>query len=633
MRVPQPLLLLGLFLCLHTTIFSQNWEDVISSISLDIDDDIDEDNLNILEDLYHNKFNINEITEEEASQLFFLSDFEQQSLVYYVRHSGPLFSLYELQFVFGLPIEKAKLISLFCFAKPQSKQMSIEELIQKGEHILATTTSIINVKNDVYKDYYGYEGNSCKEVIRYRFQSINTLYWGITLKKDVGESFTLKKGFDSQSMYVQIKNRGTLANLVVGDYKVSIGQGLLLSQGGSFVSSMEQSGGTQSVVLTKHSATSEYTFSRGVGATFCIGKMQITPFISMRKLDGKIKADTTFPFTIQKTGYHRTKSEIGNKKQINYRLIGIHNQLNLNRLRIGCAIVNHTFSKDSVTASITNGSIFYNYFYRHFRMYGECSIDEKCKLAVIQGTQYMLSEESMISTSLRFYQNDYQSFMSSASSNEEIAWSHSLRFSGIKSCNLYINNNLYVKPKGNTSTTPPIKGDVLKLKIENKTYSGVTSYYQYSVSSQTSESAVGMDQKQTHKLYSSFPISDKLQIKLSAQLSKQDSKYGILLYEDLVWKVKNSFSLSTRFAQFDAPYDNRLYAWEDDVMYVFSNSQYFYSGGYFYVVSKWKINEHWIAHIKISQCRYSDKYDLPKTYDLYEDERKIKANIMFQFTL
>lgn len=633
MRVPQPLLLLGLFLCLNTTIFSQNWEDVISSISFDLDDDISEDELSALEDLYYNKVNINEITEDEASQMFFLSDFEQQSLVYYVEHNGPLFSLYELQFVLGLPIEKAKMISLFCFAKPQSKQMTIEELIQKGEHIFASTTSTTNIKNDTYKDYYNYEGNPCKEVFRYRFQSFNALYWGITLKKDMGESFNLKKGFDSQSMYVQIKNRGSLANLVLGDYKVSIGQGLLLSQGSTFVSSIEQSGGTQSVVLSKHSATSEYTFSRGVGATYNIGNFQVTPFISVRKLDGKIKNDSIFPFTIQKTGYHRTNSEIANKKQIDYRVFGIHNQLNLNRLRIGCAVVKQDFSKDSVKTSILNGSIFYNYFYRHFRTYGECAIDEKWKLAVAQGIQYVLNEEFLISSTLRYYQSDYQSFMSSVSSNEELGWTQSLRFSGIKSCNLYVNNDLSVNPNGNSTTHNPIKKDVLKLKIIKKTYSGITSYYQYSVSSQISESITGVGQKQTHKLYSSFPINEKLQLKLSIQLSKQGSKLGILLYEDLVWKLKNSFSVSTRFAQFDAPYDNRLYAWEDDVMYVFSNSQYFYSGVYFYIVSKWKINKHWLAHFKFSHCCYSDKYELPETYDLYGCGSKVKANILIQFSI
>ncbi len=633
MRVSQYLLLLGLFLCLNIPIFSQNWEDVIASISIDIDGDISEDELSTLEDLYYNKFNINEITEDEASQMFFLSDFEQQSLVYYVKHNGPLFSLYELQFVLGLSIEKAKMISLFCFVKPQAKQMSVEELIQKGEHVFASTTSTTNMKNDSYMDYYNYEGNSCKEVFRYRFQSFNTLYWGITLKKDMGESFNLKKGFDSQSMYVQIKNRGKLANLVLGDYKVSIGQGLLLSQGGSFVSSIEQSSGMQAVVLTKHSATSEYMFSRGIGATYSIGNIQVTPFISVRALDGKIKNDTIFPFTIQKTGYHRTNSEIANKKQIDYQLLGIHNQLNLKRLRIGCAIVKHGFSKDSVKASILNGSVFYNYFYRHFRAYGECAIDEKCNLAVVQGVQYVLNEELLFSSTLRYCQDDYQSFMSSASSNEEFGWTQSLRFSGIKGCNLYVNNDLFINPKGNSTTYNPVKKDVLKLKIIKKAYSGITSYYQYSVTSQLSEIIDGIGQKQTHKLYSSFPINNKLQLKLSVQLSKQDSEFGILLYEDLVWKLRNSFSISTRFAQFDASYDNRLYAWEDDVMYVFSNSQYFYSGVYFYLVSKWKINEHCIAHFKISHCRYTDKYELPETYDLYESGSKIKANILLQFSI
>ena len=194
-------------------------------------------------------------------------------------------------------------------------------------------------------------------------------------------------------------------------------------------------------------------------------------------------------------------------------------------------------------------------------------------------------------------------------------------------------NKLYGEQISIDNSVKFVLKDVLKLKIIKKTYSGITSYYQYSVSSQISESITGVGQKQTHKLYSSFPINEKLQLKLSIQLSKQGSKLGILLYEDLVWKLKNSFSVSTRFAQFDAPYDNRLYAWEDDVMYVFSNSQYFYSGVYFYIVSKWKINKHWLAHFKFSHCCYSDKYELPETYDLYGCGSKVKANILIQFSI
>lgn len=635
MRVSQSLLLLLLLLCINKSLFSQNWEDVVASISSDVSEDISEDGLNTLEDLYNNKFNVNEVTEDELSQLVFLSDFERQSIAYFVLHSGPLLSVYELQFVLGLPLEKAKLVSLFCYAKPPSKPMSVSELIQKGEHTFASTTSLMNVNNDAYKEYYKYEGSPSKEVFRYRFQSYNDLFWGITLKKDMGESFKLKNGFDSQSMYVQLKHRGNFSNLIVGDYKVSIGQGLILSQGSSIVNSIEQSGGVQSFVLSKHSSTSEYLFSRGFGATYSKGNLQITPFVSERKLDGKIKNDTIFPFTIQKTGYHRSESEVEDKSNIRHRLIGLHSQLNMNRLHIGCAVVNHKFEKDSVSSYMTNASLFGNYFYRHFRSYGEFAVDDSFKFATIYGMQCMVSEELLTSTTVRYCQDGYTSFMSSAPSNEERGWTNFVRFSGIKGCNLYINNDLFVKPNGTTTIHVPVKGDVLRVKISKKSYSGITSYYQCSISTQTTKTDDGykMEQGWTHKLYSSFPITNNLQLKFAVQLSKQAQGEGVLLYEDLVYKVTKSLCLSSRIALFDAPYENRLYAWEDDVMYVFSSSQYFYSGTYFYLVSKWKINKHWQFHIKISHCHYDNKYILPETYDLYNNERKIKANIMLQFAI
>ena len=148
----------------------------------------------------------------------------------------------------------------FCYAGPLSRSKPIEQLLREGRHVVASNTSLTNVKNDDYKESNNYQGGAQKEVLRYRFQSYNSLFCGVTLKKDKGEAFSLREGFDSQSMYVQIKNRGVLSNLIVGDYKVSIAQGLMLSQGFSMANSLEQSGGVQSYVLSKHSSTSSFCF-------------------------------------------------------------------------------------------------------------------------------------------------------------------------------------------------------------------------------------------------------------------------------------------------------------------------------------------------------------------------------------
>ena len=107
-----------------------------------------------------------------------------------------------------------------------------------------------------------------------------------------------------------------------------------------------------------------------------------------------------------------------------------------------------------------------------------------------------------------------------------------------------------------------------------------------------------------------------------------------MVYEDVLYKPENrSFSLSARFAQFDASYENRLYAWEDDVQYAFSSSQYFYAGTYWYVLLKWKPTSNINLQTKLMQTNYSDKYELPESYDLYKDNRKLAVNVLVQISL
>ncbi|MCQ2959069.1 MAG: hypothetical protein MJ198_02650 [Bacteroidales bacterium] len=644
MRMPRsPIIFISIFilcLCMSLSCFSQDWDDILPLIESENDGENTDDEYSFLEDLYHSKLNLNELTEEDCSTFIFLSDFEKQSLLYYVEHNKPLFSVYELQFVLGLPKEKAFLLSQFCVVKPIEEKLSLSELIKKGKHIFACNTSFVNVSGKEYSSYYNYAGGAQKEVVRYRFQSENSLYWGITLKKDKGENLSLKNGFDSQSFYVQLKKHGLISNIVLGDYKVSIAQGLTLSQGGSFGNSLEQSGVVQNAVLSKYSSTSEYAFSRGFGATINCNRLKVTPFISYRRLDGKIKDDTNFPFTINKTGYHRTIAEIENKKQISYSMIGCHTMYEWNRLRIGISALQHSFSKDSVSAKIRNASVFYNYFHRHLRLYGEYALDGNLNFATIHGMQYALSDEVQLSQSLRNYSSRYESFMSSAQGKQstagnELGWTINVRITTGSRTTLYISNDLFSMPTERTLMKYPTKGNTLRVKYWYKTFTGLSAYYQCSYVNQTEKNEDGFELsgKYSHKIYVSYPIRKDLQLKTSLLYVFKSEEGGLMLYSDVVWKPLKTLSFSCRFAQFNAAYENRLYAWEDDVMYMFSNAQYYYSGTYWYFLTKYKIGNHFIAQLKLSQTQYSDDYELPDSYDLYPEHRKLNCNILLQIEL
>ena len=163
-------------LCMPTLCRSQEWETMLSSV-LDSDVEYSEDDISGLEELYNHKINVNDLTEDDCNVLFFLSDFEKQSLLFYVSHNAPLYSIYELQYVLGLPLEKSRLLSCFLSVAPVSKMKSVEDLIAGGKHVFASTFTFMNVDTDEYKDYYHYAGGATKHVLRYRFQYYNSLYW------------------------------------------------------------------------------------------------------------------------------------------------------------------------------------------------------------------------------------------------------------------------------------------------------------------------------------------------------------------------------------------------------------------------------------------------------------------------
>lgn len=641
-RVPWSFIsLVYICLCVSLTCYAQDWDEVLYAVVGEASDEVSDEEIAVLEELFSHKCNLNELTEPDCQQFFFLTEFEKRSLLFYVEHNKPLLSVYELQNVLGLPLEKARLLALFCVAEPVKPRKSLSDFLDDGTHLFSVQSTVNAVSNDEYKSENGYQGGANKEIVRYRFQSHNELYVGFTLKKDMGERLTFRDGFDSRSAYIQKKNTGVFSNIVLGDYLLNIGQGLIASQGGFGGSSIEQAGGKQSYVLTKHSSSSEFAYFRGFGATIKLKQIQITPFFSQRKLDGKISDKKDFPFTIQKTGYHRTESECATKQAIDYSVVGTHLQFETQRLRVGFAVLQHRFSKDSVDYAVRNASFMYNYCKRHVRLYGECAFDTHFRFATIHGLQYSLTDGALFSTNVRLYQYEFQSFNASAEGRQsavenEVGWRSNLKLTLSQNVTLILDNDLFAMPHERTTMRVPTQGDVVRMKLSYVRMSFLSAYYQYSLTTQMQKAETGFEMCRKRKhiaMVSSFP--DKaVQFKISAQRSSQGDEVGYLVYEDVIVRVpKRPFSLSVRYAQFDASYDNRLYAWEDNVMYAFSSSQYFYAGTYWYVLLKWKPTSNINLQTKLMQTNYSDKYELPEAYDLYKDNRKLAVHVLVQVSL
>jgi len=87
-----------------------------------------------------------------------------------------------------------------------------------------------------------YPGSPQKVFIRYKYQYKNLLQYGVVGEKDAGEQFfkgSQKQGFDFYSVHFFVKNIGVIKSLALGDYTVSLGQGLTQWQSLAFKKSAD----------------------------------------------------------------------------------------------------------------------------------------------------------------------------------------------------------------------------------------------------------------------------------------------------------------------------------------------------------------------------------------------------------
>src|SRR6187549_883608 len=97
--------------------------------------------------------------------------------------------------------------------------------------------------------------------------------------------------------------------LAIGDFSVSMGQGLIQWQGLAFKKSADITGvKRQSATLRPYTSAGEFYFHRGAGITIKKGKIESTAFASIRKLSANFVADTSsseeFISSFLTSGYH-----------------------------------------------------------------------------------------------------------------------------------------------------------------------------------------------------------------------------------------------------------------------------------------------------------------------------------------
>src|SRR5690606_36141051 len=135
------------------------------------------------------------------------------------------------------------------------------------------------------------------------------------------------------------KDVGIFKELLLGNYALQIGQGLVMWNGLSFgKGAMMTSSARQGVGLRSYTSMNEHNYLSGLSTRLSIDKWEITPFISWRKLSGNrsLAEDGRYIISsISASGLHRTPNEQRNRRAINQGVVGIDVTYRYKRLKLG----------------------------------------------------------------------------------------------------------------------------------------------------------------------------------------------------------------------------------------------------------------------------------------------------------
>jgi hypothetical protein len=518
-----------------------------------------------------------------------------------------------------------------------------------------------------------YLGDPNRYAIRYRFNYENKIRLALNMEKDAGEPFFKAKqklGFDFYSGHLAFNDISTRTKtLVLGDYALQFGQGLVLWNGlsfgkGAWVGSIARQG----VGLRPYSSMNETNFQRGAAATFALANFEITPFLAYNRLTANVQTDPEGYTTIQSINYsglHRTPNEQKNRHaaaQFNY---GANITYHYKRLKTGLTYLSTNFHGELLRGnnlyqqfdfqgkSLHQIGLYYNYTYRNLYFYGESAKSLGSGMAHNHGVLASLHPKLSAIVNYRNYQKDYHQFFAQSLGEG----SKPINEKGIYSGIVYHPNRRiewvnYVDvfqfpwlrfqadaPSGGTDflsqfTYSWYKKGSIKLRYRQR-------LRQENILPEGRHENLLADVERTqlrgefqYKLNDIWTLRNRLEW-TGYEKEQSEHSQGWLLYQDVFWRSAHlGLQANIRIAYFDTQgYNARLYAYESDVLYASSFPMYYDHGVRSYLNIRWRLSRRIDLWARYALTQYFDKETIGSGLDALEGNKRsdVKFQIRWQW--
>ncbi len=624
---------------------------------------------------------LNTVHREDLEELGLLSDVQIADFYYYRSRLGPFISLHELQAIGSFDLPTIEVLRPFVTLQSRGSLMGQTRAgVRDGENEIYTRWTRVIQEQRGYQPPSEdrpprYAGDPNQLYVRFRHRRGTKLSYGLTLEKDPGERlFTASTppGFDFTSLHAYFRDLSpTVKYLALGDYAISLGQGLVMHSGfgrgkSAFVTQIKRGGRT----IRPYTSVSESTYLRGVATTLQWQPWQLTLFASQAQRDANVSVDSLGPsetnqhFTsLPLSGLHRTAAEREDKGAVRQRVAGGQIAFRRRGLDVGLNLLYNHFDQPFQRAplpynrfhfagrELLNLSLNYTYLYKNFHFFGETAASDNGAFATVHGLLLSLSRYVDLALHYRNISQAYHAiqanpFLESSQAINERGFYLGLKVKLNPTYWFSIYADRWRHPWLRFSVDAPSLGQEYFIRITHYQKRKLLAYLQYRHERKginrreegDKHNRIRHREKNHLRMHINHQISPQLELRHRLEWSwvmegHGPSDLGFMIYQDVIFKSLSSpLSFTARVAYFDTDsYDARIYAYENDILSSFSIPAYFRQGMRYYLNIRYRLNKRTTLEGRWEETRLRHEDQIGSGNDQIQGNIRSKCKLQLRY--
>ena len=616
-----------------------------------------------------------DLNTQDVSELLsspMLSSAQAQALMRHREKFGRLLCIEELQVIEGFDTAAIRKMRPFlrCGKPSIDESFHLSELLGAAHHeLLIRSRRCLQDLDGFGSDgrYPFYQGDPNQLYFKYRMQAGRYFSAGIVMEKDAGEKlFSRNNGgrMDFFSWHVFMKPNRLVKTLVIGDYQIQFGQGLVVWKGMSLGKSVEVfQTYRRGMGIRPYASSGESGFNRGLAMSLGYKDWTVDLWSSYRKLDASLfPVDSTFTnfevSSILESGLHRTYDEINRKALLTQLSGGVHLQFDRKCIRSEWTLHMQQYDfplwpgddpyekYDADGKGYLNAGWAFRYLLSNASLYSEIAIDKQADPAIVLGAVFIPDKQFTVSIHYRNYSKAYQGLGSDGMREGSKTQNEEGLFTGIMwQVHQQVKVQAYLDefhfPWLRYTSSSPAEGREWLTQITFQPSRTTEVYARFKeeekpvdISGQYMKE-LSLEKKKNIRLNLQWMYGKDWEfqsrcewVRQYGQLGAQD---GIMFFQEFRYKpMGKSYSLTLRWSAFSTGgYESRIYTYEQDMAGSFSLPAYAEKGYRYYLLFRYRIMKGLDFWLRFSASVYPLSEGAEAGLQPRKDE--LKTQIRWQF--